>query len=110
MHSAFGEMAQGTEITSGALPTGAAPLEMSVVMPCLNEAETLKLCIVKAQQAMRSANIRGEVIVADNGSADGSQQLALECGARVVSVEPKGYGSALRGGIEIGRASCRERV
>src|SRR5260370_31090927 len=68
-------------------------------MPCLNEAETLAVCIHKAREAMRIANIRGEVIVADNGRTGGSQSIARVCGARVVNVEEKGYGSALRGGI-----------
>ncbi|HYP25655.1 MAG TPA: glycosyltransferase family 2 protein [Blastocatellia bacterium] len=68
-------------------------------MPCLNEAETLEACIKKAFGALRSNNISGEVIVADNGSTDGSQRLAAEMGARVVSVESRGYGSALMGGI-----------
>jgi glycosyltransferase involved in cell wall biosynthesis len=76
-----------------------ASVELSVVLPCLNEAETLQLCIVKTQESMRAADIRGEVIVADNGSTDGSQRIALECGARLVDVKQKGYGSALRGGI-----------
>ena len=72
-------------------------------MPCLNEAETLQTCIAKAQETLCAANIRGEVIVADNGSTDGSQQIALECGARLVNVKQKGYGSALRGGIAAAR-------
>lgn len=80
-----------------------APVELSVVMPCLNEAETLRGCILKAQEALRAANIRGEIIVADNGSTDGSQQIALESGARLVNVNQKGYGSALRGGIAAAR-------
>lgn len=80
-----------------------APVELSVVMPCLNEAETLRICIVMAQETLRAAGIRGEVIVADNGSTDGSQQIALECGARLVNVKQKGYGSALRGGIAAAR-------
>jgi glycosyltransferase involved in cell wall biosynthesis len=76
-----------------------AAVELSVVMPCLNEAETLEICIAKAQETLRAANICGEVIVADNGSTDGSQRIALECGARLVNVVQRGYGSALRGGI-----------
>jgi len=76
-----------------------AAVELSVVMPCLNEAETLQICIAKAQETLRAANILGEVIVADNGSTDGSQRIALECGARLVNVMQRGYGSALRGGI-----------
>src|SRR5690242_20174297 len=74
-------------------------IELSVVMPCLNEAETLATCIRKAQEALEQHQISGEVIVADNGSTDGSQQIAREAGARIVNVESKGYGSALRGGI-----------
>ncbi len=73
--------------------------ELSVVMPCLNEADTLAICIEKAQRAMREYAIEGEVIVADNGSTDGSQEIARRLGARVVSVAEKGYGNALMGGI-----------
>jgi glycosyltransferase involved in cell wall biosynthesis len=68
-------------------------------MPCLNEAETLATCIRKAQQAMEAAGIEGEVIVADNGSTDGSQEIAEGLGARVVRVTARGYGNALMGGI-----------
>jgi len=74
-------------------------VELSVVMPCLNEAETLGTCIRKAQRAMAEHGIDGEIIVADNGSIDGSQELAAGLGARVVSVPGKGYGNALMGGI-----------
>jgi glycosyltransferase involved in cell wall biosynthesis len=78
-------------------------IELSVVMPCLNEAETLAICISKAQSALQFANISGEVIVADNGSTDGSQSIAESLGARVIAVERKGYGSALMGGIAAAR-------
>ena len=78
-------------------------LELSVVMPCLNEAETLATCIRKAQRSLDDLGIQGEVVVADNGSTDGSQSIATELGARVVPVEAKGYGSALRGGIAAAR-------
>jgi len=78
-------------------------LELSVVMPCLDEGETLACCIEKAQQAMREHGIRGEVVVADNGSSDGSAEIARLLGARVVEVEQKGYGSALLGGISAAR-------
>lgn len=78
-------------------------LELSVVMPCLNEAETLELCIAKALRALDDLNISGEVIVADNGSTDGSQAIGARTGARVVSVEAKGYGNALMGGINTAR-------
>jgi glycosyltransferase involved in cell wall biosynthesis len=74
-------------------------LELSVVMPCLNEADTLATCISKAKRAMEGSGIFGEIIVADNGSTDGSQSIAENLGARVVPVEQKGYGSALMGGI-----------
>jgi hypothetical protein len=78
-------------------------LELSVVMPCLDEGETLACCIEKAQQAMREHGIRGEVVIADNGSTDGSAEIARLLGARVVEVEQKGYGSALLGGIAAAR-------
>jgi len=75
------------------------PIEISVVMPCLNEAETLGTCIQKAQRALEESGIRGEIIVADNGSTDGSVEIAEKLGARVVHVPSKGYGYALMGGI-----------
>lgn len=75
-------------------------VELSVVMPCLNEAETLAVCIKKAQGFFERENIKGEVVIADNGSTDGSQQIAKCLNATVVNVPQKGYGSALRGGIE----------
>jgi len=74
-------------------------LELTVVMPCLNEAETLGTCIRRAQQAIADANIAGEVLVADNGSTDGSIEIAEGLGARLVRVAAKGYGNALMGGI-----------
>lgn len=75
-------------------------IEVSIVMPCLNEADTVSVCVQKACRALRDAGISGEVIVADNGSTDGSQQLAQQAGARVVPVAQKGYGNALMGGID----------
>lgn len=75
-------------------------MKLSVVMPCLNEAETLASCIRKAQQSLTDLAIEGEVLIADNGSTDGSQELARSLGARVVNIQQKGYGHALRGGIE----------
>jgi glycosyltransferase involved in cell wall biosynthesis len=77
--------------------------EVSIVMPCLNEADTLATCIQKAQRALHDHGIAGEIIVADNGSSDGSQAIAERLGARVVSVEAKGYGSALMGGLAAAR-------
>lgn len=82
---------------------GGSPPEVTVVMPCLNEADTLAVCIEKAQRAFREHNLRGEVVVADNGSIDGSQAIATSMGARVVEVEAKGYGNALMGGIQAAR-------
>jgi glycosyltransferase involved in cell wall biosynthesis len=75
-------------------------VEISIVMPCLNEAETLALCIKKAQTYLNDNNIQGEVIIGDNGSTDGSQEIAKSLGARVIDVTQKGYGSASRGAIE----------
>ncbi|MCT8338476.1 glycosyltransferase family 2 protein [Flavobacteriaceae bacterium TK19130] len=73
--------------------------ELSVVMPCLNEAETLAVCIKKAQGFFEREQIEGEVIIADNGSTDGSQDIARKLGATVQPVSEKGYGNALKGGI-----------
>ncbi|GAA5128610.1 glycosyltransferase family 2 protein [Luteolibacter yonseiensis] len=73
---------------------------VTIVMPCLNEEETLATCIRKALQGIDAAGIRGEVLIADNGSSDRSPEIALEEGARIISVSRKGYGSALRAGIE----------
>ncbi len=81
------------------------PLELSVVMPCLNEADTLEICIQKAQTSMRENAITGEVVVADNGSTDESLQIAERMGARIVHVDERGYGAALRGGIEASRGT-----
>lgn len=78
-------------------------LELSIVMPCLNEAETLATCITKARQWLIKNNVAGEIIIADNGSTDGSQRIAVVLGARVIAVDQKGYGSALMGGITAAR-------
>lgn len=80
-------------------------LELSIVLPCLNEALTLGTCIQKAQAAMLKHGIEGEVIVADNGSEDGSQAIAQSLGAKVVNVVEKGYGSALQAGIEAAKGT-----
>jgi hypothetical protein len=81
----------------------APPLELSVVLPCLNEAETLVGCVETARAALERAGIAGEVILADNGSRDGSRELAAAAGARVVGVEPRGYGRAIAGGVRAAR-------
>lgn len=73
-------------------------MELTILMPCLNEALTVATCISKAQTFLKENNIDGEILVADNGSTDGSQDIARKAGARVVNVEEKGYGSALIGG------------
>jgi glycosyltransferase involved in cell wall biosynthesis len=73
--------------------------EVSIVMPCLNEAETLAACIDKARRFLHDARVAGEIVVADNGSTDGSPALAARLGARVVHVSARGYGHALTGGI-----------
>jgi glycosyltransferase involved in cell wall biosynthesis len=78
-------------------------LEVSVVMPCLNEARTLPTCVAAALRFLSEHGVSGEVVVADNGSTDGSQDIARQAGARVVDVEERGYGSALRGGIAAAR-------
>ena len=75
-------------------------LELTILMPCLNEAETLAVCIDKAQAYLATSGVHGEVLIADNGSTDGSQAIAIAHGARVVDIASKGYGSALIGGIQ----------
>lgn len=75
-------------------------LEISVVIPCLNEAEMIAFCVRETLTAIEQNDIRGEVVVADNGSTDNSVKLATQAGARVVKIEKKGYGNALMGGIE----------
>jgi len=86
-------------------PSGAAAgeLELTIVMPCLNEAETVAVCVGKAKRFLQQHDIAGEVLVADNGSTDGSQGLARDMGARVVAISEKGYGRALQGGIAAAR-------
>src|ERR1043166_7960331 len=89
--------AQPTHIT--ATRVGADDIEVSVVMPCLNEARTVGRCVAKAVRCLEELGIRAEVIVADNGSTDGSPAVAREHGASVVPVQRRGSGSALQGGI-----------
>ncbi len=81
----------------------ASPLELTILMPCLNEAETIETVVRKARGFLERSGIRGEVLIADNGSSDGSQLMAEAEGARVVAVPEKGYGAALMGGIGAAR-------
>jgi hypothetical protein len=78
-------------------------IELSIVMPCLNEVRTVGVCVAKARQALHAAGVAGEVIVADNGSTDGSQDVAAAAGGEVVHVPRRGYGAALQGGIAAAR-------
>jgi len=78
-------------------------LSLTIMMPCLNEAETIARCIEKAKIGLERSGVTGEILIADNGSTDGSQAIAEKLGARVVAVKLKGYGNALRGGIEAAR-------
>src|SRR5436309_5755160 len=94
--------AASADSTANSAQDVSAP-ELSIVMPCLNEADTLANCVRKAQRALREHQIAGEVIVADNGSTDGSREIAAQLGARVVPVVDKGYGYALMGGIRAAR-------
>ena len=83
-------------------PTGKSvpdALELTILMPCLNEAETIEVCVRKALGYLERSGVAGEVLIADNGSTDGSQAMAEALGARVVAVPEKGYGAALLGGI-----------
>jgi hypothetical protein len=89
--------------TIAAVPAAEPELELSIVMPCLNEAETLETCIRKAQAYLSQSGIAGEIVIGDNGSRDGSPEIAARLGARVVAVEERGYGSALRGAVAAAR-------
>src|SRR6266436_2948323 len=80
-------------------------VDVSVVIPCLNEANSIAICVEKAQKAFADAGLRGEVVVADNGSTDGSIEIAEKHGARVIPVVQRGYGSALKAGIRAARGA-----
>jgi len=90
-------------VSSPPSPLREQECELSIVMPCLNEARTVGICVSKALQFLREQGISGEVVVADNGSTDGSQEIATRAGARVISVKEKGYGNAIRGGVAASR-------
>ena len=83
-------------------------LELSIVMPCLNEAETIAICVQKAVSFLLLNGVDGEVVIADNGSTDGSRALAEAAGARVIAIPERGYGSALIGGIRAASLEKRE--
>src|SRR5438045_8048606 len=82
-----------------------SPVRLTILMPCLDEARTLGACIKKAQSYLAHAGISGEIVVADNGSTDHSRDIAHALGVRVVTVAAKGYGNALRAGIEAARGT-----
>jgi glycosyltransferase involved in cell wall biosynthesis len=92
-------------LASAHLPGAAEPVDVTVVMPCLNERRTVGVCVQKAISTMERLGIRGEVLVADNGSTDDSQRIAEAMGARVIEVKTRGYGSALLAGIAAARGS-----
>src|SRR5215472_14737804 len=88
-----------------AIDPGLGVVELSIIMPCLNEAKTVGKCVSKAIAYLRGHDIDGEILIADNGSTDGSQAIAAARGARVVPVATRGYGNALRTGIEAARGT-----
>ena len=90
-------------LTSDPQADGGSGVELSVVMPCLNEAATIGVCVRKAKASLKRLGIRGEIVVADNGSTDGSIEIAKSLGARVVRVELRGYGEALLAGFDAAR-------
>ncbi len=93
---------QSKPAASAVHPDG-GDIELTIVMPCLNEAKTLPVCIEKAMGSLKKHGIKGEVVIGDNGSTDGSQELARKLGARVIDVPVRGYGAALMGGIAAAR-------
>jgi glycosyltransferase involved in cell wall biosynthesis len=97
------EMAAIARLTDSIEAYETPDVELTILMPCLNEAETVATCVRKARGFLARTGISGEVLLADNGSTDGSPTLAAEAGARVIHVEARGYGSALRAGMEAAR-------
>ena len=96
----------GTDGSAGSVGADSATgdlVELSIVMPCLDEAQTVRSCIEEARGFLRRNGVAGEVVVADNGSTDGSREIAAECGARIVDVPERGYGAALQAGIAAAR-------
>src|SRR5262249_19487668 len=94
---------QGTHEVTSQKTENACEFELTILMPCLNEAETLATCVRKAKGFLARTGISGEVLIADNGSTDDSRRIAEALGARVISTQQKGYGAALIGGIEAAR-------
>ena len=91
--------------TRFAVESAVETFELTIVMPCLNEAETIQTCIRKAQHAIEQYGVRGEIVIADNGSTDGSPEMARSMGARVVTAHSRGYGCALMAGIASARGT-----
>lgn len=96
-------MTQNVARATASFTPPAEAIELSIVMPCLNEAETIAVCIRKARAFLADHDVAGEIIIADNGSTDGSRQIANALGARLVAVDARGYGAALIGGIAAAR-------
>ena len=94
LRSALVPLSDPGHVDRAAVATGPSGLELTILMPCLNEAETVALCVRKARGFLERSGIAGEVLVADNGSSDESVELARHAGARVVRIAQKGYGSA----------------
>src|SRR6476646_4938277 len=97
------ECAASSGLRGASVESEQLPLYVSVVIPCLNEANSIGYCVEKAIAALQAAGLRGEVVMSDNGSTDGSIELAEKLGARVVQAEQKGYGAALQAGIRASR-------
>jgi len=96
-------MKDNTNITPESTEMTAQPIELTILMPCLNEAKTLGICIEKAKKCMQENNIVGEIVIGDNGSTDGSIEIAKSMGARVAHATERGYGAALLAGISEAR-------
>lgn len=90
-------------LQQGKGPAEVSRCELTILMPCLNEAATIRRCVRKAMSFLQASGVDGEVLIADNGSSDGSQEIAVREGARVINVERRGYGAALLGGIRAAR-------
>ena len=99
LRSVFVPLSDAAHADRASVAASPSGLELTILMPCLNEAETVALCVRKARGFLERSGIAGEVLVADNGSSDESIELARHAGARVVRIAQKGYGSALLGGL-----------